>query len=235
MSKKNTPSIDPANDGDFLGTMRHILGKELQNINGMLPAKVISFNRAKNRATVQPLVMLLTTSNTTVPRASIASVPVYQIGGGGFMLNFNLKAGDLGWIKACDRDISLFLQSYNISAPNTLRKFNFSDAVFFPDVMRGYTINEEDAENAVLQNLDGSVRISLWQNKVKITSPFVEIDAPNVTMSGKLDVTGDITSLSKVTAPLLVGINDVTFNGISGTSHVHSGVQSGASNTGVPQ
>lgn len=205
-SDKNIPSIDPANDGDFLGAMRHIMGKELQSMNGMLPAKVIAFDRTKNRVTVQPLIMLLTTSNTTVARASIASIPVYQIGGGGFILNFNLKAGDLGWIKANDRDISLFLQSYDISAPNTVRKFSFSDAVFYPDVMKDYTIAGEDAENAVLQNLDGSVKISLSQTGVKITATSIEFVSDTLTHNGK-------------------NIGD---------THQHTGVTVGASNTGAP-
>lgn len=213
-SDKNIPSIDPADEGDLLGAMRHILNKELQKLDGMLPAKVISFDRPKNRATVQPLIMLLTTSNTTVPRATIASVPVYQIGGGGFILNFNLKAGDLGWIKASDRDISLFLQSYNQSAPNTVRKHNFSDSVFYPDVMKGYTIAGEDAENAVLQNLDGSVKISLSQTDVKISAPSINIEA-----SGAVAITSAT----------------LTHNGKNiGDDHVHSGVTPGGSNTGVP-
>ncbi len=198
------PSIDPANEGDLLGAFRHILGKELQQLDGMLPAKVIAYDRTLNRATVQPLIMLLTTSNTTVQRANIASIPVYQIGGGGFILNFNLKAGDLGWIKASDRDTSLFLQSYSASAPNTIRKHSFSDAVFYPDVMKGYTIAGEDAENAVLQNLDGSVKISLSQTGVKITA----------------------TSIDLVSSTL-------THNGVNiGSTHVHSDPQGGT--TGVP-
>lgn len=224
------PSIDPANEGDLLGSLRHILGKELQTLDGMLPAKVISFNRAKNRVTVQPLIMLLTTSNTTVPRATLASIPVYQIGGGGFILNFNLKPGDLGWIKASDRDISLFLQSYSASAPNTIRKHNFSDSVFFPDVMKGYTIAGEDTDNAVLQTLDGSVRISIFPNKVKITAPTVEIDAPITHLTGVLNVDGNITSLATVK-----GTIDVTSGTISGKTHTHGGVTIGSGTSGAPQ
>lgn len=205
-STTHKPSIDPADEGDLLGSLRHILGKELQNLDGMLPAKVIAYDRTKNRATVQPLIMLLTTSNTTVARATLASVPVYQLGGGGFILNFNLKPGDLGWIKANDRDISLFLQSYASSAPNTIRKHSFSDAVFYPDVMKGYTIAGEDAENAVLQNLDGSVKIALSAAGVKITAPSIEFVSSTLTHNGK-------------------NIGD---------THAHSGVTAGTANTGVP-
>lgn len=208
------PSIDPADEGDLTGAFRHIFGKMMQNVDGMLPAKVIAYDRAQNRATVQPMIMLLTTSDKTVARAQIASVPVYQIGGGDFLLSFNIKPGDLGWIKASDRDISLFLQSYSQSAPNTIRKHNFSDSVFFPDVMKGYTIAGEDAENAVLQNLDGSVRIALWPTKVKITAPTVEV----------------------VTTDAIITSTTLKHNGVNvGATHTHGGVAVGTGTTGVPQ
>ena len=200
------PSIDPANDGDLVGAFRHIFGKMIQNVDDMLPAQVIAYDRVSNRATVQPLVMVLTTGDTTVQRASVASIPVFRFGGGDFMLSFNLKAGDLGWIKANDRDISLFLQSGNASAPNTLRKHSFSDAMFYPDAMRGYTVAGEDLENAVLQNKDGSVKISVGQDKIKIVAPAIEM------VSGSL-----------------------THNGVNiGSTHTHGNVSSGTSNTGVP-
>ena len=206
MSTQNVPSIDPANDGELVGALRHIINKELQNVNGMLPAKVISYDRQTNRATVQPMIMVVTTSDTTVKRAPIASVPVYQIGGGGFMLNFNLTPGDLGWIKASDRDISLFMRSFDHAAPNTLRKQSFSDGVFFPDIMTGYSIAGEDAQNAVLQNKDGSVKISLSQSGIKISAASIEFES-----------------------------NTLTHNGTNiGDTHTHSGVEPGAGNTGAP-
>ena len=238
----NKPSIDPANEGDLLGALRHIIGKEIQNLDGMLPAKIVSFDRATNRATVQPLVMVLTTSDKTLSRATIASVPVYQIGGGGFILNFNLNPGDLGWIKASDRDISLFLQGYKEAGPNTLRKHSFSDAVFYPDVMTGYSIASEDAANAVLQNLDGTVRISMWPTKVKVTAPLVEVVAPSVEidaatthMTGALNVDGAITSLSTIDGTTITGSTDVIAGTISGKTHVHGGVTPGTGTSGVPQ
>lgn len=80
----NTPSIDPANIGTLMGLLRHVFSKQLQDVNGMLPARVIAINGNRNqpRVTVQPLVALLTTDGSQVSRAQIASVPVFQIGGG---------------------------------------------------------------------------------------------------------------------------------------------------------
>lgn len=165
------PSVNPANEGTLVGTFRHIFGKLLQDVNGMLPARVIAFDRNANRVQVQPMIAVLTTDRQQVSRAQLASLPVLQIGGGGMMMNFNLKEGDFGWIMASDRDISLFLQSYSEAKPNTERKCNFADSLFVPDVMTGYTIADEDAENAVWQTLDGTTRQALWPNFFKITAP----------------------------------------------------------------
>lgn len=171
------PSLDPANDDSLLGVLKVAIGKAIQEMDNVLPATIVSYDRVTNRAQVQPQIRIVNTNGQSISRAQIASVPVYQYGGGGFLLNFPLKTGSLGWIIACDRDISQFLQSYSQSSPNTYRKKNFSDSFFLPDIMTGYTISPEDSENAVLQNLDGTVKISLGVDTIKIESPKVEINA----------------------------------------------------------
>lgn len=210
MADNAQPSKNPADDGSLTGAFRSILGKFLQNTDDMLPAKVIAVSADRTRVTVQPIIKVVSTSGQQISRAQIASVPIMQLGAGGFLLSFPIKPNDLGWIKASDRDISLFLQSFTDSPPNTARKHTFEDGVFIPSVMTGYTINSEDAANAVLQSLDGSIRISLFPDKIKITSPLVEID-------GELVVTGNVTG-----------------NSISLDTHVHSGVQPGGGDTGGP-
>jgi len=165
------PSRDPANDDSLLGMVRQVLDKFLQGVDDMLPARVVSYDRDSNRATVVPMVKVLTTDGRQIGRAQVASVPVMQFGGGGVALSFNLTAGDIGWIKANDRDISLILQAYGDNAPNTLRKHSFQDAVFIPDVMRGMVIAAEDETNAVLQTLDGTARLALWPTFLKVTAP----------------------------------------------------------------
>jgi hypothetical protein len=202
----NPSSIDPANEDTLTGTFRHIFNKMMQDTNGMLPARVVAFNgdRNKPRVTVQPLVAILTTGGSQVSRAQIASIPVFQFGAGGFLLSFPVKVGDLGWIRANDRDISIFLQDYNESRPQTLRKNNFADAVFFPDMMRDYSIVDDDS--AVLQNADGTVKIALSDAALTITAPAVNIVSPVLTHNG-------------------VNI---------GSTHVHPGVQAGGASTGGP-
>lgn len=229
------PSRDPANDDSLLGMARQVLDKFLNQIDDMLPARVVSYDRATNRAAVIPMVKLLTTDNRQIGRAQVASVPVMQFGGDGVALSFNLKAGDLGWIKANDRDISLMLQGYRDSAPNTLRKHSFQDAVFIPDVMRGLTIAGEDATHAVLQTLDGSVRVAIWPDRVKITAGtiFAEFGPTNITLSN--GGAGLVMSGSETTAQGHFSFPDgVSINGIEFITHKHINTQPGVGTSGTP-
>jgi hypothetical protein len=182
----DAPDIDPANNGTLAGTLQFCFKKFIQNINGMLPAKVIAYDRTTNRVQVQLLISIVTTDGKIIPRSQIASLPVLLLGGGGFFLSFNLNTGDLGWVLANDRDISLFLQNYEQAAPNTARIKNFADGLFIPDVMTGYEIASEDMSSVVLQNLDGTIKISLQSDRIKLTAPLVEI-------TGGLQVDGVVT------------------------------------------
>lgn len=219
------PSRDPANDGSMLGMAKQILDKFLQGIDDMLPARVVSYDRASNRASVVPLVKVLTTDNRQIDRAQVASVPVVRCGGGGMVLSFNLKPGDLGWIKANDRDISLVMQSGSDSAPNTLRKHSFQDAVFIPDAMRDVVIDGEDEENAVLQTLDGTVRVAIWPDKIKLTanSLSITIGAASIDIEGPVNFTGPVVMSA-----------GATIDGIPFGTHKHTGVQTGAGTSGGP-
>src|SRR5262249_46348684 len=173
-----TPSADPADQDSATGMLKVVLRKFLQGTDDMLPARVTAYDRTTNRATVQPLVAMLTTAGVRVERATIASVPVFQYGGGDLLLSFPINVGDLGWIKANDRDISMVLQTWSAGPPNTRRMHSFEDCMFFPDAMRGYSILGEDASAAVLQTKDGSARVSVKAGQVKMTA-----GASNITIT----------------------------------------------------
>ncbi len=175
MSEFNSSSFDPSARDDLTGIIRYVLTKFLQGTDGMLPAKVIATDR--KTVSVQPLISMITTSNEIVQRSVIPSIPVQWPGGGGFVMSWPLRAGDFGWIKSNDRDISLFLQSLRrgspaSSPPNTARKWSFSDAVFIPDTMgNGVSIAGGDALNFVIQDLAGTVKIA-WSADGLIATPI---------------------------------------------------------------
>ena len=201
------PSRNTANDDELAGLFVEVLNKFLSGIDDMLPAIVEQYDPATNRATVKPLIQKLGVDNSLTTRASLASVPVFQMGAGGYLINVKPKKGDLGWIKANDRDISLFLQSYKESKPNTLRKHDFADSVFFPDAMRGYTADESDGLS--IQSADGNIKISLQSDKVIIKG--------ETELEGNLVVTGDVNCEN------LSATTEVTAGTVALTTHVHTG------------
>ena len=187
--------IDPANEDSLLGLMKIAIKNAMMNMDGVLPAIVVSYDRTSNRAQVQPSIKMINTNGQNISRAQIQSVPVFQNGGGGFVLSFPVKTGTKGWILACDNDISQFLQTYSDSVPNTYRKNSFSDGIFFSDAMIGYLIASEDAENVVLQNEDGTVKISLGTDSIKIIAPTITLNSENLVI--------DSTSSIEITTPSL--------------------------------
>lgn len=191
MNENANPSLNPANKDTLLGALNVAINKAVQQMDNVLPATVIAYDRNSNRAQVQPQIKIVDTNKRSITRAQIASVPVFQYGGNGYLLSFPLKSGSFGWIIACDRDISEFLQNYSESPPPTYRKKSFSDSFFLPDIMTGYTIASEDIENAVLQNLDGTVKISLGTDKIKVSAKNVEVDCESlsITSSSNISIT----------------------------------------------
>lgn len=249
------PSRNPSNDDTMTGMLKEVLRKTLQNTDDMLPARVEVYDRATNRARVTPLIQVLTTEGEKITRAEIPSVPVLLLGGGGFFLSFNLPAGSLGWIKASDRDISLFLQSYVANPPNSRRLHTFEDAVFIPDIMTGHTISMDDAEACVLQNLDGTIKISMRDTGIVMTAPqldivtggttvtatdgVVTIDSTtttitgNATVEGNLQVDGTANADGDISSGGTVsGATDVTTGAISLATHTHVAPAGGGPTSG---
>jgi len=237
----NTPLIPdkpPSIDGDLGGALSYIFRKLMMKTDGQLPARIVSYNRATNRAMVQPLISMISTSAQRVGRAPIAAVPVLAIGGGGLFINFPLGPGDLGWIEASDRDISLFLQGAQMSSPNDGRIHSFENGRFIPDVYDQWTFTL-DSGAMVISTLDGSTRIVMSEGKINLIGADIQINGTTVEINasssisintGTLDV--DATGFGSmftgnVNLPVATTIATVPF-----PTHVHSGVQTGSGDTG---
>lgn len=216
-SSGNLPSQDPADTGTLAGTLRATFRKMMQGVDSMLPARVLAYDRENNVATVQPIIAVLTTDGSTVPRAQVARVPVLALGGGGFVINFPLKAGDLGWIEASDRDISLYMQSFNESQPNTVRMHSFEDGRFIPDMMKNFDVAGVGDDSMVIQSTDGATRIEISPAKITYTSAEHEFVGP-VTFK-------DLATFE----------DDTITNGRRFTTHKHLGVTTGGGVSGNPQ
>jgi hypothetical protein len=205
--------------------MEFAIKKQLQATDGQLPAVVVSYDRASNRATVQPLISRLTTAGEPVERATIASVPVLALGGGGFAVTFPLEPGDRGWIEASDRDISLFMQSDEMARPNTLRMHEFSDGRFVPDMFASHTLPAENEGEVIIQNKSGETLIGVKEDRIRL-------------VVGTTSITIEKTGISFIAGgkSLEFNVSGFTHDGKNvGATHTHGGVQGGNDNTGGPE
>lgn len=190
----------------------------------MLPAIVINFDRTKNIATVQPLITWVDMSDNARARNQYADLPVLSIGGGGFHISFPLTPGDLGWIKASDRDISQFTKTLRMAKPNSGRSHKFEDGLFIPDVFRQYVINSEDSGAMVIQSTSGATRISLRGDNIKITTPNnITLDTPQTNITGNVRINGNV-----VMDKTLIVATEATVAGIAVTKHGHISSAPGA-------
>ncbi|MEM8449379.1 Gp138 family membrane-puncturing spike protein, partial [Morganella morganii] len=183
----NKPNSDQANDGSLAGQFMAAFRNLLMNIDDMLPATVVSYDDATNRAVIKPLVMMVTTEGKRIGRGALPNIPVFRFGGGGFFIRMPVKPGDFGWLKANDRDISLIFQRGGLEdEPNTARLHTFSDAMFFPDTLKGWVIDGKNADALVVQSTDGSVCLSLHNDKAVFDGPKFISNAPENEFNGNV-------------------------------------------------
>lgn len=177
LSQSQPPNNDPANQDSLPGGIEAAIRSFFINhFEGMLPARVVSYDDASNRAVIKPIVMMGTTGGGKVSRAQVANIPVYRFGGGGFFMRFPIKAGDLGWLKANDRDISLIFQRGGLEDwPNTARLHKFSDAMFFPDTFKDWVIDGANADKAVWQSISGDTVIGIGEEDITLKIGAVSI------------------------------------------------------------
>jgi len=244
MTAPTIPSKDPADSDHLAGTFNTILKKVLQNLQCCLPVQVIAYDRVKNKAMLRPMITMITTAGQPVSRAQVASAPVLAYGGGGFCINFPLKEGDIGWMYACDRDISLFVQSLEESKPNTFRLHDFADAMFIPDAFNQYTFSPSDAANMVIQSYDGTVKISLTPdsininstNQVNVNTQTANVNAENMNFAGSGLATFNIAAKFNQPVTMTDGLttNAATIGGIAFGTHKHTGITVGGATSGGP-
>lgn len=208
----NPPSFSPEEQASGLfGLLQGGMSKALQNMDCCLPARVVSFDRASNRVTVEPMYKITSTGGDQMQMAQIDSIPVFLFGGAGAFISFDLKQNDFGWIIASDQDISLFLQTYEASAGNTKRNHSFSDAFFLPDIMHDYYLSGTDGE-AAIQTKQGTTYITLSEGKINIQVSGAFTYVKDADLKGEKNITIPKDSLAKSGNNVFKLLEDVTLD-----------------------
>ena len=161
--------------------------KYLQNVQTCIPA-IVKEVVSRDRVVVTPAVQQVNSKWESVDWADI-KLPVHSPCGGGVILSVPLSAGDTGWIIAGDLDPSLFLNNMNQpQRQNTFNRHEYQFGFFVPDAIGNYTISSDDDGCWVIQSKDGSSKVVIGNDTLKIKSDSVIIettDGASVTIDGK--------------------------------------------------
>lgn len=232
MSKQNNaqaPNYNPSNQFTMAGMLEEVLKNYSLGLENCLPAVVVSHDRTANTVVVTPAIKTVSTDGEANQRANI-TLPVHVFGGGGIVISTPLKAGDTGWIVACDRDITLFKQSLKVSNPNTYRTHKLAFGFFIPDKVKGFTVSGGDTNAFLIQTLDGSTKIALSDGLVEIkTGGDIKAECSNLTITAS---SCKITAETEITGNVTVS-GTMMAAGITDTSNP-AGVTLGTHTHGVP-
>jgi len=217
----------PVSLNSQVGSSEHMSSQLYNTIFSMLrvslPGIVQSFDPATCTCTVQPAIACQgVDAKGQIQSAALpllTDVPVIFPRGGGCTITFPVKAGDECLVVFSDRCIDFWWQNGGVQEPVDPRQHDLSDAfAFVGPQSQAQKISGISTTSVQVRTDDGSSFIELMQGgNVNITTPLL-------TVNGNIQVNGTVTSTG-----------DQVAKGISQTGHVHSGVQSGGSQTGGPQ
>ncbi len=213
MQQSNASGFNINNLGgakEFKANILSILSSELNTGEVVEITEVYSNdNGPVGFVSVKPMLYRIGADNNNLELGEIHNVPYYRIQGGKNAVICDPQKGDIGFCVFATRDTSLLKRTRSRVGPNVNRICDQSDAFLT------MTWSKEEAEQYIWFKGD--------EIHIKANSKIV-LDAPEVSITGKLTVSGIIESLT-----------DIITKGISLFTHKHGGVQRGSSDTDGPK
>lgn len=179
---------------------RLILDGRQSQIWTSMPGIVTKVNFAQLTCEVQPAVMGTVEDEngvkTSVKLPLLVDVPIVFPGAGGFLCTFPMKVDDEVLISFSARCIDAWWQSGGVQRPMEARMHDLSDGFAIPGPrslpnVPGGAISETGAQ---LRNDAGTTYIEIAEDgKIKLVSPAAVAVTGNLTVSGTIVATGQVT------------------------------------------
>src|SRR6185312_7723646 len=190
----------------------------MASVRTTIPVQVIAIHGGGlapvGRVDVQPLIQQTDSAGNVMALPVLYGLPYLRWQGGASAVILDPAVNDIGLVCFADRDVSAVIASGQQSAPGSNRRFSLADGFYV-----GATLNAEPTQY-----------VQFSAAGITVVSPTaIDIKAPTITLDGSVHVTGAQTNDSTITAS-----GDVKGGGTSLHTHVHSGVQSGGSDSEPP-
>lgn len=207
------------------------------NSGGVSPVGLVS---------VIPLVSQVTGDGTSVPHGTIYRLPYFRLQGGANAVILDPQPDDIGVAVFCSRDSSAAKANpaaavANANAgkgtpPGSARQYDMADGLYVGGFLNGVPVQ-------YVRFYAGGITV-LSPTKVRVEAPTIELvgnvhqTAGDVTMSQKLDVTGDTTVTANLAVNGAGGVTvpsgDVVAGAIGLKTHKHPTAPTGPVSPPIP-
>ena len=201
--------------------------KNALRLNTCIPAIIDEFDVSTQRVSATPAIKAKCTNLDGevyyIDYPKITNIPISIQKGAGLSITYPFTKGNLCTLIFSQRSIdNLLLDGTKIAEPfigdnpytSTLRCMDMTDALCFPGILTNNTKKSNYNNSAIeIRSDDGTTKISVSQNDLTLVQ-----GGASITLNG-----GNVE---------IIGTT-VKINGHDFDTHVHSGVTSGGSNTGV--
>jgi len=219
-----TPLQSPSDTATDYQVLQFLILQRLLKIQTATVVKVLAVTPAALGALgplgtvdVLPLVDQVDGAGNAIPHVTLYGRPYVRLQGGANAIVIDPQVGDLGLMVFCARDISSVIVAKQSGPPASARAFSYADGIYVGGMLNG-------VPTSYLQWLDDGT--------LNIVSPVaVNITAPEINVTGPVNITGTVNA----NGAIIDHTGEVTdaLGKVLGT-HIHSGVQTGGSDTGPP-
>jgi hypothetical protein len=202
---------------ELVDAINQSIEQRLAQVNTNLPATIVSYDAARNRAVVKVSIPKRLPDDTPLDGPQIVEVPIMWPASGGGKSSFTmpLQPGDGVMLAVQQRSIENWLDG-NLAFPDDPRQFDLSDSVAIAGCSYKGTV--ADPKDVVL---------AFNKSQIRLTADGIIIvgnDKANITIDAAGNMTLNAQSI-KVATPAHTFVVE---------SHRHTNVQSGLATSGTP-
>lgn len=183
---------------------------------------------------VMPLVSGFSADGSRIDNSPVFNVPVWRLQRGPSAVIMDPIEGDIGLMLCCDRDITKVRDEKKESLPASKRVHSKSDGIYLGGVLNAepsqyvkFSNDGIDIVSPLVVQVNGNTVVVNADEKISLNAPIIEANGQLTQGSGSY--AGDAMFGGTITAT-----GEITGSGIKLSTHNHSGVERGSSNTDSP-
>lgn len=179
-------------------------------------------------------VMQITGDNQTVENTKLTNVPYMRYQGGANAVIIDPKAGDIGLVCFCQRDISSVKNARKKAPPPSRRSLSLSDGVYVGGILNGTPTQYIHFTDSGIVAHSPTKIIAEAPNIDWVASESINMLSPIINCAGAFNMTGAQGTGATMKGGVTNTGGTISSDGINLETHVHSGVTTGGGNTGGP-